>query len=130
MAIQSFKDLKVWQLGMDLSVEMYRVTGSFPKAEIFGLTSQIRRAAVSVPANIAEGWGREGTKEFIQFLRHAQGSLSELETHLILGERLQLLPEGNAALLQPIEGLSKCFAVLYVRSNAECLCRSDSDIVT
>ena len=76
---------------MDVTVEAYRITSSFPKAETFGISSQIRRAAASVPANIAEGWGRQGTKEFIQFLRVAQGSLNELETHLILAQRLNLL---------------------------------------
>jgi four helix bundle protein len=106
-SIQSFKDLKVWQQGMELSVEAYRITSSFPKAEIFGLSSQIRRAAASVPANIAEGWGREGTKEFIQFLRTAQGSLSELETHLILDQRLQLLPGSCDTLFQQLESVSK-----------------------
>jgi hypothetical protein len=65
--INSFKDLQVWQQGMNLSVEAYRLTTSFPKAEMFGLTSQIRRVAASVPANIAEGWGREGTRNSSSF---------------------------------------------------------------
>jgi four helix bundle protein len=67
----------------------------FPQAEVYGLTSQLRRAAVSVPANIAEGYGREYRKEYIQFLRVAQGSLKELETHLILASRIGYLPEGG-----------------------------------
>ena len=91
---------------MDLSLQAYRLTSSFPKAEMFGLTSQIRRAAASIPANIAEGWGREGTKEFIQYLRQAQGSLSELETHLLLAERLDFVPSG-ATILRDIESISK-----------------------
>ncbi|MCO8123311.1 four helix bundle protein [Stieleria sp. TO1_6] len=78
---------------MDLSVECYRVTKSFPKDELFGMTSQIRRAAASIPANIAEGQGRQGTKEFLNFLGIARGSLMEVETHLMLCQRVELLPE-------------------------------------
>ena len=73
---------------MALAESCYQLTGVFPKEEMFGLTSQIRRSAVSIPANIAEGHGRENTGSFIQFLRIAQGSLKELETHLILAERV------------------------------------------
>src|SRR5262249_20443788 len=72
---------------MTLAESCYRLTGRFPRDELFGLTSQVRRAAASVPANIAEGHGRENTGSFIQQLRVAQGSLKELETHLILAER-------------------------------------------
>jgi four helix bundle protein len=88
--INSFKDLDVWQLGMTLTVSCYELTSRFPKEEVYGLTSQIRRAAVSIPANIAEGYGRDQTGSFIQFLRIAQGSARELETHLILASRLKL----------------------------------------
>jgi len=93
MTIQSYRDLEVWQKAMDLSVECYRVTKGFPKDELFGMTSQIRRAAASIPANIAEGQGRPGTKEFLNFLGIARGSLMEVETHLILCQRVGLLPE-------------------------------------
>ena len=86
--IKSYKDLKVWQDAMALAESCYQLTGVFPKEEMFGLTSQIRRSAVSIPANIAEGHGRETTGNFIQFLRVAQGSLKELETHLLLAERV------------------------------------------
>ena len=86
--INSYRDLKVWQDAMGLAESCYRLTAVFPKDELFGLTSQIRRSAASVPANIAEGHGREVTGSFIQFLRVAQGSLKELETHLILAERV------------------------------------------
>jgi hypothetical protein len=72
--LRSHKDLDVWQLGMDLAELCYRQTTSFPKEEQFGFTSQIRRAAASIPANIAEGYGRDGTASFIPFLRIAQGS--------------------------------------------------------
>src|SRR5688572_19994093 len=93
MAIRSYRDLEVWNLAMDLAVECYRATESFPKAELFGMTSQIRRASASIPANIAEGYGRQGSGEFMRFLAIARGSLSELETHLILSERVGLLPQ-------------------------------------
>jgi four helix bundle protein len=90
MSIQSYRDLKVWQNGMNLAEQAYQLTHTFPKEELFGLTSQIRRAAASIPANIAEGWGRQTTGEFRQFLHNAQGSLRELETHFLLALRLNI----------------------------------------
>jgi four helix bundle protein len=92
MVIESYRDLRVWQQGIELAKECYLLTRDFPKEEMFGLTSQIRRAAVSVPANIAEGNGRENTGEYIQFLRIAQGSLKEIETHLILTREVGICP--------------------------------------
>ncbi len=86
--LKSYRELIVWQKGTDLAVDCYRFSGSFPRSETYGLTSQIRRAAVSVPANIAEGYGRGSRKEYLQFLNVAQGSLKELETHAIIAERL------------------------------------------
>jgi len=86
--VQSYRDLKVWQKGMDLAVACYVSVKLLPPEERFGLVSQIQRAAASVPANIAEGYGRENRGEFIQFLRVAQGSLKELETHLLLVQRV------------------------------------------
>ena len=83
-----FKDLLVWQKGMDLAERVYRLTDKFPPDERFGLVSQMRRAAVSVPSNIAEGQARQSTREFLQFISHAMGSLAELETQVILSERL------------------------------------------
>ena len=91
--IKSYRDLEVWQQAMDLAVECYKVTQRFPKTEMFGIVSQIRRSASSVPANIAEGHGREGRAHFVQFLRVAQGSLKELETHLLLSARVGFLQE-------------------------------------
>lgn len=79
-----YKDLKIWQRGMSLTKTIYRLTAGFPSEEKFGLASQMRRAAVSIPSNIAEGQARRGTKEFVQFLALASGSLAELETQLIL----------------------------------------------
>ncbi|MEQ1576450.1 MAG: four helix bundle protein [Hyphomicrobium sp.] len=87
--INSYQDLEVWQLAVTLAEDCYRLVAKFPKEETFGLTSQIRRAAVSIPANIAEGYGRDQTGSFIQFLRIAQGSARELETHLVLAARLE-----------------------------------------
>ena len=99
MSIQSYQDLQVWQNGMDLAEQAYQLTQSFPKEALFGLTSQIRRAATSIPANIAEGWGRQTTGEFRQFLHNAQGSLRELETHLLLALRLNLATKDQ---IQPL----------------------------
>jgi four helix bundle protein len=87
-AITSYRDLHVWRDGMALAEECYRLTRRFPKEEMFTLTSQIPRSASSIPANIAEGHGRENTRSFIPYLRIAQGSLKELETHLLLAGRV------------------------------------------
>jgi four helix bundle protein len=92
MAIASYQDLDVWKLAIDLTEDCYRLTASFPRDELFGLSSQIKRAAVSIPANIAEGYGRDQTGGYIQFLRIALGSLRELETHLVITERVKLAP--------------------------------------
>lgn len=90
-AINSYRDLKVWQDAMTLAEACYCETRGFTREELFGLTSQIRRAATSIAANIAEGHGRETSGSFIQSLRISQGSLKELETHLILSGRIGLL---------------------------------------
>jgi four helix bundle protein len=82
--INTYRDLLVWQKGMALAKQVYRMTEEFPDREKFGLIAQMRRAAVSVPSNIAEGQARQGRKEFVQFLSHAEGSLAELETQLAL----------------------------------------------
>lgn len=87
--IRSHHDLKVWQLGMDLAENVYAVTRSFPREEIYGLTSQLRRAASSIPANIAEGNGRNSTREYLRHLSIAVGSLCEVETFLQLCLRLE-----------------------------------------
>lgn len=95
MVVQSYRELEVWQFAMELAEKCYQVTRNFPKEEMFGLTSQIRRAAVSIPANIAEGQGREHTKEFLHHLSIARGSLMELETHLLLSRRVGLLNQDD-----------------------------------
>ncbi|MGH9398602.1 MAG: four helix bundle protein [Terriglobia bacterium] len=84
----SYKELDVWRKSVSLAVEVYSITNHFPREEKFGLTIQSRRAATSVPANIAEGWGRGSRKEYIQFLTVARGSLMELETHLTIAREL------------------------------------------
>ena len=88
---QGYRDLVVWQQAMNVAVETYRLTSAFPKDEMFGLTSQMRRAAVSIASNIAEGEGRKSRNEFSHFLGIALGSKSELETQIVLSERVNLL---------------------------------------
>ena len=97
--MKDFRQLKVWQKAIDLVVECYRCSSTFPKSETYGLSSQIRRASASIPANIAEGYGRGSRKEYVQFLLIAQGSLKELETHLIIGERLNYSTKPQTELL-------------------------------
>lgn len=94
---KSYRDLLVWQKGMELAAEVYRLSREWPKEELFGLTSQARRAAVSIPANIAEGYGRQSTASYSHFLKTARGSLMELETHLLLAERVGLAESGRYA---------------------------------
>lgn len=88
MAIKSFRDLQVWQRSYGLVLELYRMTRHYPDNERYGLTSQIRRSAASIPANIAEGHGRDATGDYVRFLWIAHGSLSELETHILLARDL------------------------------------------
>lgn len=95
MGVQSFRELVAWQKAMDLVVEVYRVTQSFPADERFGLTAQVRRAAVSVPSNIAEGQGRGPGNDFLRFLHIARGSLQEVDTQLLIAARLGFLPQAR-----------------------------------
>ena len=101
--VRSFCDLLVWQKSMNLTVAVYRLTQSFPREEAFGLTSQLRRSAISIPSNIAEGQGRLSPREFRQFLGIARGSTCELQTQLEIARRLGL---GNSQLLNDAESLS------------------------
>jgi four helix bundle protein len=87
-SVRSYQDLIVWQKAMDLVTEIYQVSHEFPREEIFALTSQLRRAAISVPSNIAEGQGRSSRKEFLYFLGNAKGSLLELETQVLIARNL------------------------------------------
>ena len=88
MTVMSYRDLLVWQKSMALVTEVYRGTRGFPREEIYGLTSQMRRAAVSIPSNIAEGYGRNSTQDYVRFLRMASGSLYELQTQLEIAVNL------------------------------------------
>ncbi|WP_112529569.1 MULTISPECIES: four helix bundle protein [unclassified Phyllobacterium] len=101
--IESYRDLKVWQSAMFLAECCYGATKSFPKEEVYGLTAQMRRAAISIAANIAEGYGRENRGSFVQFLRIAQGSLKELETHILLSRRVGFLGQN-----EEVDLLSQC----------------------
>jgi four helix bundle protein len=113
VTVQSYQELTVWQKAMDLAVACYQATKLFPKDELYGLTCQIRRAATSIPANIAEGQGRQHTKEFLHFLSIARGSSKEVETHLILSQRVGLLQEDQLKqLLQQTEEVSRMLAGL------------------
>ncbi|EGJ35028.1 MULTISPECIES: four helix bundle protein [Moorena] len=101
--VKSYRDLKVWNRAMDLVVLCYQLTSKLPKTEIYGLSSQIQRAAVSIPANIAEGKGRLHLGDYIHHLSIANGSLKELETHLLITGRLSYLKNSE---LQPVLELS------------------------
>lgn len=95
MSIRSYRDLEVWQKAMDFVVACYQAAERFPKTEVYGLASQLQRAAVSIPANIAEGQGRSHTKEFLNHLSIAYGSLLEAETHLQIAARLHYLENSS-----------------------------------
>ena len=109
IGISSYRDLKVWQEAMVVAEGSYVLTRRFPKDEIYGMTGQIRRAAASIAANIAEGHGRENSGAFVQFLRMSQGSLKELETHLMLASRVGITTvEEVKALLNRCDELGSC----------------------
>lgn len=113
MSLSSFKDLRVWQEAMELAVEVYKKTATFPKHELYGLTQQIRRASVSVPSNIAEGKGHYSNKEFSHFLLHARGSLLELQTQLMIATQLQYLTGNDAQCVMAMaEGVGRALSGL------------------
>jgi len=93
--IKSYKDLLVWQKGIEIVKEIYLICALLPKDEVFGLQSQMKRAAISIPSNIAEGYGRNYTQNYIQFLKIARGSLLELETQIIISKELDLISENQ-----------------------------------
>ncbi len=93
--IKTYKDLLIWQKGIELTKMTYVLCKKFPKDELYGLQSQLKRSAVSIPSNIAEGWGRNYTQNFIQFLKIARGSLLELETQLIISKELSFIDEND-----------------------------------
>ncbi|TAM97700.1 MAG: four helix bundle protein [Rhizobiaceae bacterium] len=114
--IRDYRDLIVWKEAVDIAELVYSLTRTFPREEAFGITSQMRRSAVSVPSNIAEGFGRAQKRSFVQFLRIAQGSLKELETQALLAARVGLLSaEQVASFMEQTERLGKRL-VRYVRS--------------
>lgn len=90
--MQDFRNLEVWRKAHELALAVYKATGPFPKAELYGLTSQLRRSAVSIPANLAEGCGRSSDADFARFTQIAVGSASELEYHLLIAKDLKMLP--------------------------------------
>jgi four helix bundle protein len=109
----SFRELRVWQEAMKLTSEIYKGTATFPKHEIYGLSQQMRRAAVSIPSNIAEGKGHRSDREFSHFLLHARGSLLELQTQLLIAEELQYISKENAQrLLSMAEGVGRALSGL------------------
>ena len=113
--VRHYTDLEVWRVGMEVADAVYDVSADFPKSETFGLASQVRRAAVSVPSNIAEGWGRGRTEEYAQFLRYARGSLYEVETQLRIAvrrgyatdEQVRLILKQTDAISRMLVGLLK-----------------------
>jgi four helix bundle protein len=116
MTVKSFRDLRVWQAAMDLVEKVYRVTQTFPVHEAYGLTNQLRRAAVSIPSNIAEGHTRAHTKEYLNFISVTQGSLAELQTQIEIASRLGYLASATAdEILGDSVSLSK---QLYALRNA------------
>ena len=114
--IRTHKDLEVWKNSIKLVTQIYEKTNKFPKVELYGLTSQIRKSAISVPSNISEGAGRNHTKEFIQFLYISMGSLAELETQLIIASNLNYLSD------QVFENLN--LSIIEIRSQLSGLIKS------
>ena len=100
--MKTHKNLEIWQLGIELVTKIYEITRNFPKEELYGLSSQMRRSAISFPSNIAEGAARNSQKEFLQFLYISLGSLSELETQLIISKNLGFLNNPNFELVEKI----------------------------
>jgi four helix bundle protein len=118
----SYKELRAWKQAVELALEVYRLTEGFPRSELYGLTTQIRRSAISVPSNIAEGKGRFSDREFALFLRHARGSLLELETQLFIAGKLGYLTVKVAeSLASDTEQLAKTLNALLnvVSGNTE-----------
>lgn len=116
--MSSYKDLIVWQKSIQLTEDIYKATNSFPKSEVYGITSQMRRSCIAIPSNIAEGQSRGHKLEYVQFLRIAYSSGAELETQLIIAHRTGLLPKGsfdniNNQLIEIMKMLNKLLSVLH-----------------
>jgi len=117
--VKSFKDLEIWQRGIKLVEDIYKATDDFPEEEIYGLTSQIRKAAVSIPSNIAEGFARYFKKEYRQFLYVTLGSCAELATQIVIASKLDYLKKKKAGqLTDEIEQISKMTMSLIKKINA------------
>ena len=114
--VSHFRDLRVWQRGMDIVEAIYRVSAAFPKCELYGLTGQVRRAAVSVPSNIAEGHTRASTKEYLNHVSMAQASLAEVETQMEIASRLGYLASTELSLV--LEQAAVLGKQLYALRNA------------
>ena len=111
--IESFKDLKIWQKGMEIVIDIYNLTKDFPREELYSMTSQMRRSAISIPSNIAEGFKRYHDKEYRQFLHITLGSSAELETQLILAKKLEYIKEKEAEkIYEKIDHLSRMITAL------------------
>lgn len=114
--MKSYKDLLIWQRSKTLVVTVYKIVSKFPKEELFALTSQIKRCSISVPSNIAEGWGRDTNKNFINFLNIAKGSLYELETQLIIASDLKYIEISTAEEISiEINEISKMIVSLIMK---------------
>ena len=118
--MKNFKELNVWQKGIELVAIVYKNTSSFPEEEKYGLSAQMRRAAVSIPSNIAEGHLRKTAKDFKQFLSIARGSCAELETQIIIAHKLGFIHEYNFDnLSSKVEELSKMLSSFYSKINSK-----------
>ncbi len=114
--MQSFKELKVWQRSFSLANSLYAVTATFPKQQLYGLSSQIQRAAVSIPSNIAEGYNRKSREEYLYFLNVARGSIAELETQIMIAAAQQFIEKKDAdILLVEIDEIGKMLRVMMQR---------------
>ena len=118
--MQNFRALKVWQRAHELTLAVYKITSSFPREELYGLTSQLRRSCSSIPANLAEGCGRRGDAEFARFCSIAMGSASELEYHLLLAKDLKLIkPKDHEELTQQATDVKRMLAALLQKLRAD-----------
>ena len=118
--MKSFKELRVWQKGIELVEMVYKITATFPEEEKYGLRTQMRRAAVSIPSNIAEGHLRKTAKDFKQFIAIARGSCAELETQIIISYKLGFIQEDNFSnLSSKIDELSKMLSSFYSKINSK-----------
>ena len=115
--MKTHKDLLVWQKSIDLVTAMYKLTNGFPSNEIYGLTSQLRRASVSIPSNIAEGVARNSDKEFVRFLYIARASAAEVDTQLIISENLGYIKSEKIKLKEELQGISKMLTALINKIN-------------